>query len=54
MKPTDVAHYRARAQQERERAQNSADAEVAQAHENLALMYERLVAGQPDDSGDSI
>jgi hypothetical protein len=48
MKQVDVAYYRERALQERERAERAADAQAAEAHENLASMYERLVAAQPD------
>jgi hypothetical protein len=43
MSETDVAYYRRRAVDERQRAREAARADVAAIHEELAKQYEALV-----------
>jgi hypothetical protein len=43
MSSIDVAYYRGRMEEERERAKAAADASIAEIHEELARQYEKLI-----------
>ena len=43
MSSDDIAYYRERARIERERAKTSANADIAEIHEELARLYDALI-----------
>jgi hypothetical protein len=43
MSSSDVAYYRGRIEEERERAKATPDAKIAELHEELARQYEKLI-----------
>jgi hypothetical protein len=43
MSSSDLAYYRGRVEDERERAKAAADANIAEIHEELARQYEKLI-----------